>query len=199
MFCLWQKTGVYTLTTQWKFLLPNPTQWQFLLYNPTRWYVLSVTENRCVYTDYTMKVLTTQSYTMRVLLFVTENRCVYTDYTIPVPTQWEFFCLWQKTGVCPLITQSQFLHSESSSVCDAVYTNLCNGSSVWLADMWDCASSGWWVLVWLLDVTGWRVIFQFPSSESILVHTQQCLSCLCINLQSAPGPVCIKDPMSTCE
>lgn len=74
--------------------LHNPTQWEFLLYNPTQWEALSVTENRCVYTDYTMRVLTTQSYTMRVLFVIKKNRCVYTDYTILVPTQREFFCLW---------------------------------------------------------------------------------------------------------
>ena len=108
--------------------------------------------------------------------FGTENGCFGTYYTI--------------------------LHNDSSSVCDrkqvcvhwlhnpSSYTvrvllsvtlstqSYATGVLVWLADIWDCESSGRWFGSCMWQGEG---------------------SFLCINLQSALGPVCIKDPMSTCE
>ena len=105
MFCLWQKTGVYTLTTQWKFLLHNPTQWQFFCLWQKTGVCTLITQSQFLHNESSSVCDRKQvcahwlhnpsSYTVRVLLFVIENRCVYTDYTIPVPTQWEFFCLWR--------------------------------------------------------------------------------------------------------
>lgn len=132
--------------------LHNPTQWEFLLYNPTQWEALSVTENRCVYTDYTMRVLTTQSYTMRVL-FVIKKKQV---------------CVHRLHNPCSYTTRvllSVTLSTRSYAM----------GALVWLADMWDCESSGRWFGSWMWKGEG-SFFSSYPLSQCLCRLSSACLA-----------------------